>query len=141
MAEYNDSERYRLARQRLNTMLERGVIDNEFANEVLEQVRLFDEEYPLPQELPENVTILVMSGRIIQAPSFEEALAIARDKGLEMRPYFCKKTPQSRPKGRSRLGTPNLPILPTLGYLTEQIHRIEIEKRVSGQTDLSSLSG
>lgn len=140
MAESNDSERYRLARERLNTMLERGVINNEFANEVLAQVRLFDEEYPTPQDLPENVTILVMSGRIIQAPSFDDALAIARDEGLEVRPYFCKKTLRSISKGKSRLGTPNLPILPTLGDLADQMQRIEIQKRALGHTDLSSLS-
>lgn len=119
MAEPNDSQRFIVARQRLNEMLEEGTIDQDFAQEVLTQVRLFDERYPSPQDLPPGVTILVMSGRFIQAPSLSDALEIAEREGIEKRPYYCKETlpPPSRGEDISGFGAPNLPILPNLPTL------------------------
>lgn len=116
MAEPNNSERYILASQQLNEMMEEGTIEQDFAQEVLTQVRLFDERYPSPQDLPPGVTILVMSGRFIQASSLSEALEIARRDGLEKRPYYCEETLPPPTKGRdfSGFGTPNVPILPNM---------------------------
>lgn len=126
MAESFDSERYNLASQRLTEMLERGIIDQEFVKEVLSQVRLFDERFPTPQDLPPEFTILVMSGRFIQAASLNDALDIAKEEGIEERPYYCEETPPlpSRGVDLSGFGTPNLPILPnspTLGYDQERL--------------------
>ena len=123
MAEPFYSERYILVSRKLDSMIEQGEIDQSFADEVLAQVRLFDEQYPTAQYLPSDVTILVMAGRIIQAQSLNDALEIARNEGVEERPYFWKETLPSPSRGidLSGSGTPSpLPNLPTLGDLQDQ---------------------
>lgn len=126
MAESFYSERYILVSRKLDSMIEMGKVDQNFADELLAQVRVFEERYPPNQALPpdaSDITILVIAGEIFSAPTLNEALKKAREKGIEERPYFWEETlpSPSQDVDLSGSGMPSpLPNLPTLGDQPQQ---------------------